>query len=95
MCVQINKVSCLACLFPCCYTARIVGNGSRARGKFGATSDIDLVLDGGGRLDELALDEARVLLNETYMPYTIDLVDLHAVKDDFKDEITKDMIPWN
>lgn len=87
-----NKiVAVLSALFP---DTKIILYGSRARGDNTRTSDIDVALDAGKKLDTLAVSEARSMLSESYIPYKIDLVDVHNIPQDMKKKVLKDGIVW-
>ena len=64
----------LKVLFP---DAIIYLYGSRARGDFHETSDIDLAVDNGKGKERLRLGEAQAVLEGLHNPYKIDLVDLN------------------
>ncbi|MBX9830466.1 nucleotidyltransferase domain-containing protein [Candidatus Babeliales bacterium] len=68
--------------------------GSRATGQHHARSDIDLALDAGKRLDRLAVAEVRELLEASNMPYHFDVVDVHNVGDDLKNDIRTEGVLW-
>lgn len=68
--------------------------GSRARGTHRPTSDIDLALDAGRKLDFLDIARARNVLDTLYIPQKIDIVDLHSVPRDLHDTILKEGILW-
>lgn len=71
--------------------AKIYLYGSRAKGTFHDRSDIDLAIDAG---HEIFLGEARAVMEATSIPYKIDLVDLHCISRDFKNEVTKVAVEW-
>jgi len=79
----------LQVLFP---NAKVYLYGSRARGTHDIRSDIDLALDAGQRV---RLGEARAVLAGLYIPQKIDLIDLHAIADDFKEAITPDFVEFS
>lgn len=68
--------------------------GSRARGKYAQWSDIDLALDAGKRLNPVLVDEIKSVLENTNIPWKIDVVDLYFVSDAMKDSIMKEKIIW-
>ena len=81
----------IAALIP---EAKIYLFGSRARGRFAQWSDIDLALDAGKRLPNVVVDEVKSVLNNTNIPYKIDVVDLYFVTDEMKDSILQEGIVW-
>lgn len=67
--------------------------GSRAKGKARQTSDLDLAIDAHRKLtlsEEIALKEA---FDESDMPMKVDVVDLNAVSDTFRQMILPDLVP--
>lgn len=64
--------------------AQVWAFGSRAAGRARRYSDLDLAIDAGRRL---GLDETAILreaFDECDLPYRVDLVDWHAIGDDFR-----------
>jgi predicted nucleotidyltransferase len=74
---------------------RIYLFGSRARGDNRPESDIDLALDDGKKISLHILGEIREEIEESLMPYSVDIVDLQAVSSDFKKRIMKDGVVWS
>lgn len=68
--------------------------GSRARGDCLPESDIDIALDNGKKIDTRILSEIREEIEESLIPYTVDIVDLHAVSSDFKESVKKEGVLW-
>ena len=67
----------------------VVLYGSRATGHFSPGSDIDLMLSGKNLTDRTVLD-VRVELRSSNVPYMIDVVAKHDIKDEnLKREISK------
>ncbi len=73
---------------------KIILYGSRARGDNNPGSDVDIALSSDGRIDKLLLSNLREMLEESTIPYKVDIVDLAVVSDRFKNEILKDAIIW-
>ena len=62
--------------------------GSRAKGTFRPSSDIDLAVE--GLAGELAVEELRDRLNELPLPYTVDVQALESIKNpDLSAHITR------
>jgi predicted nucleotidyltransferase len=74
--------------------AKIYLYGSRARGTNAQWSDIDLAIDAGEKLPELALGEIRDILDASNMPYIVDVIDLNALNKSHRDAILKEKIVW-
>jgi uncharacterized protein len=68
--------------------------GSRATGKQGRGSDIDLALDNGTKITWSTITRMLMDIDETTIPMKVDLVDLHNVTDDFKEQVLKEGILW-
>ena len=81
----------LSALFP---DTRIILYGSRARETQRLFSDIDLALDAGKEISRHDIQEAISMLQESNVPYKIDIVDLWAVRDEMRKAIQKEGIVW-
>ncbi len=68
--------------------------GSRARGTHKFTSDIDLALDMGRKLDLSEIAQARNVLEAVDILRNVDIVDLHSVSPEMKKDILKEGIVW-
>jgi uncharacterized protein len=84
-------VAVLSALFP---NATIYLFGSRARGTHYERSDIDIALDTGIRLEQVDVGEARDMLNESNIPYKIDVVDVRGVHESMRKNILEEGIVW-
>lgn len=73
---------------------KIILYGSRARGDNSPSSDVDIGILSEGNLDRLSLSRLRDLLEESTIPYRVEIVDLGQVSESFKAEILKDGIIW-
>lgn len=76
-------------------SVRIYLFGSRARGDNHATSDIDIALDAGKKIDEYILGEIREAIEESAIPFTVDVVDMYMISEDFRVRILKDGKIWH
>ena len=74
--------------------AKVYLFGSRARREQRPGSDIDIALDAGKQIDAITLMRIKNDIEESKIPVFVDVIDLHNVSDDFKNFITKDLIPW-
>lgn len=82
----------LKILFP---KAKIYLFGSRARGDFRTFSDIDIAIDEGGVVEPIRrIGEAREMLNASYIPYTIEVVDLYRMPEEMRKIVLKEGIRW-
>jgi predicted nucleotidyltransferase len=67
--------------------------GSRVTGRARRYSDLDLAIDAGRKL---TLDETAILresFDECDLPYRVDIVDWHAIGDDFRRLIASGRVP--
>jgi predicted nucleotidyltransferase len=87
-----NKIiGILSVLFPEC---KIYLYGSRARGNFSHGSDADIAINGGQRLDRLAINEARELMLALITPLQIEVADYYALPEEYRVMVDKDKILW-
>ncbi len=68
--------------------------GSRAGEKHRANSDVDLALLGPGRLDSAWLARLRDRLEESTVPYCVDLVDMNDVNENFRKAVLPGALEW-
>lgn len=68
--------------------------GSRARGDARQASDIDLALCADIAIEPWLLAEARDRLENSRVPFRVDLVDYASASPDLKQAIDKEGIPW-
>lgn len=69
--------------------------GSRARKDNSATSDFDIALDAKASIDEGVMSAIRNEIEESIIPFKVDIIDLSAVSADFKNKILKEGHVWN
>ena len=67
--------------------------GSRANWTTKDSSDLDLALEGAGSLDHKAMVGLEVAFEESALPYTVDVVDLNAVSQAFKQIVEDQRVP--
>jgi predicted nucleotidyltransferase len=72
----------------------IILYGSRARDDARTGSDIDLALDCGKEVDRAIIIDLLEDIENSVVPYKIDLVDLHTIKGDLGKEIERDGVIW-
>ncbi|MBI4690292.1 MAG: nucleotidyltransferase domain-containing protein [Nitrospirae bacterium] len=73
---------------------KIVLFGSRARGDSVNTSDVDIGIIAGKRFDKRKLTLLREYLEESTIPYKVDIVDFSMVSEEFKQSVLKDAEVW-
>lgn len=69
--------------------------GSRAKGKTNSTSDIDIGILPKKTLDDTILWELQEIIDDSFVPYHVDLVDFSKVSKTFKEQALKKIILWN
>lgn len=75
--------------------AQVYFFGSRAGGRAGRASDIDVGVLGLEPLPAGMLAAIREELEESRIPYTVDLVDLSEVEPSFRDFVKTEGVLWN
>lgn len=73
---------------------KVVLFGSRARGDFVSTSDVDIGIIAGKRVDRKKLILLREYIEELNIPYKVEIVDFAAVSEKFKQEVLKEAVVW-
>ena len=74
--------------------AKIYLFGSRARKDHSSESDIDIALDSNKKIESYTLSLIKEEIEESTIPYTVDVVDVHSISEDLKKQILKDGILW-
>ncbi|MCL6563137.1 MAG: nucleotidyltransferase domain-containing protein [Firmicutes bacterium] len=75
-------------------SVRIYLFGSMARGDWGTSSDLDLALDAKEPIAVERLAHLREQLEDSTIPYFIDLIDLNAVSPGFRKKVLEEAILW-
>jgi predicted nucleotidyltransferase len=68
--------------------------GSRARGTNTPESDIDIAIDGGKRLADGVLGLIREEIEESTIPFFVDVLDFHTLDNAMQQTILKEGVPW-
>jgi hypothetical protein len=68
--------------------------GSRASGNAHRTSDIDIGILSSGFFDRKKITALRAELEEMNIPYSVDLVDLSTVSEDFRHQVLSEGEVW-
>ncbi len=76
------------------YPARIFLFGSHATGRAARASDIDVAVLPEGALPAGLLSGIREEIENSNVPYPVDLVDLSQVDDVLRKRVLKEGIPW-
>ena len=77
------------------YEVRVYLFGSRATGGAHEASDIDLAVDPREPLPPGTLAELREALEESTIPYRVDVVDLRDTDATFRDRVREEGVEWN
>jgi len=73
---------------------KIVLFGSRARGDFVNTSDVDVGIIPGEKFDRRKLTLLREYIDKLNIPFKVEIVDLSMVSEDFKQTTLKEAVVW-
>jgi predicted nucleotidyltransferase len=68
--------------------------GSRAAGTFTPVSDFDVALDMGRRIDGAIMERIRGDLEDSDIPYRVDIVDLASTTSTFRSVAMAEAVPW-
>ncbi len=74
--------------------AKIYLYGSRARQTHSPGSDIDLAVDAGVKLDWGLRMNIMAAIEESTVPYFVDVIDIHAVDEGFLYNIKQEWVLW-
>lgn len=74
--------------------AKVILFGSRAQGTNQPGADIDIAIDAGKKIELGELVRARLTLENTIIPFNMDLVDLNRVPQELRDTILSKGIVW-
>jgi predicted nucleotidyltransferase len=75
--------------------ARLYLFGSRARGDAGRASDIDIAILADAPLEPGTLARIRDALEESTIPYQVEVIDLRSVDERFRRTVLAEAIAWN
>ena len=73
---------------------KVVLFGSRARGEFVNTSDVDVGIIMGNGADRKKLTLLREYIDELNVPYKVEIVDFSTVSEEFKKAALKEAVVW-
>lgn len=68
--------------------------GSRAKGTSAKFSDIDIGVIADKDIENVII-EIKEIIEESFVPYDIDIIDFNKVSKKFKEEAMKRIIPWS
>ena len=76
------------------HRARVLLYGSRARGDAGRRSDIDIAVWPQAPLPAGTLARIREALEESTIPYHVDVIDLSTVNEAFRQKVLAEAVSW-
>lgn len=76
-------------------SCRVYLFGSRARRTNSPGSDIDIALDNGDKISPYSLSVIKEAIEESSIPFFVDVVDVHVVDPGLIEQIKKDGVLWN
>jgi len=76
------------------YNVRVYLYGSHAKGTTHKTSDVDIAILPKGKIPKDLFSRLREAIEESTIPYNVDVTDLTQVSDEFRRQILKDAILW-
>lgn len=74
--------------------AKVFLYGSQARNDAKSKSDIDIAIQSKNKISRFDIGEIKDMLDASNILNSIDIVDLDSVDEEFKNEISKEMIEW-
>lgn len=77
------------------FDAQVVLFGSWASGQENRASDIDVAIDAPRALPPGALARLREAIEESTIPYAVDIVDLRDCDVPFRERVLREGIPWS
>jgi uncharacterized protein len=92
--IEQDKRKLIEIVFKYLPKARIFLYGSRARNDHTAESDIDIAIDNKSKIDKIMLSTIKEDVDESTIPFFVDIVDFAEVSDDLRNQILKDGILW-
>ena len=69
--------------------------GSAASGRFSKASDIDIAIEGCGKLPAGKLARIRERIEQSNVPYRVEVVLLDEVSEAFRERVRSEGIQWN
>ena len=73
---------------------RVIYFGSRVVGKSTMGSDVDIALEGKGTIDHGLIIRLKDRLEESTIPYKVDIIDLSRVTETFRKQVLKTGTIW-
>lgn len=68
--------------------------GSRVKGNFEKTSDLDVLIKGEKEMPLFILSDLKEKFDDSYLPYIVNFSDYHNITPDFYDHIKQDLVNY-
>jgi len=75
-------------------TCKVYLFGSRAKGTHAESSDVDLAIDCGNEISPQIMGLIKESIEESVIPYFVDVVDFNVADEELKKQIIKHGILW-
>ena len=66
--------------------------GSRVKGNFEKTSDLDILIKGQEKMPYDKLEVIKFLFDNSYLPFVVNFVDYYSIDEHFYNLISKDLV---
>lgn len=73
---------------------RVILFGSRARGNSRTSSDVDIAIVPYGKYNKHIIATLKEKIENSTIPYKVEIINLNEVSKEFKEEILKDSVIW-
>lgn len=92
--IYVDRIKQMVCDYCAKLPVTVYFFGSRAKGNMRPTSDVDVAFEPKSKLPEFWLSKLRDRLEESTIPYKVDLVDLSKTSARFKEHALNGAIIW-
>lgn len=92
---HLERLRRLVCAFLSPYRVSVYLFGSYARGRQHRSSDVDIAIEPHQVLPAGVISRLREAVEESDVPYAVDIVDLAQVDGSFRDRVLREGILWN
>ncbi|MBR2068966.1 MAG: nucleotidyltransferase domain-containing protein [Candidatus Gastranaerophilales bacterium] len=69
--------------------------GSRIKGNFSKTSDLDILIKGDSAIPLNTLEELKEVFDKSMLPYIVNFVDFYSIDEKFYKLIENDLVMYN
>jgi len=92
---HLERLRRLVCAFLSPYRVSVYLFGSYARGEQWRSSDVDIAIEPHQALPVGVMSRLREAVEESDIPYAVDIVDLAQADERFRDRVLREGILWN